>query len=76
MRTQGPLTSVEAVIEALGGTVQVSRLCGVRHSAVSNWQSFGRFPDKVSIYRTIRDALAEGGLEVDEALFTSNGEAA
>lgn len=39
--------TVSDVIEALGGTSAAAKMFGVRPSAVSNWKSFGRFPDRV-----------------------------
>jgi hypothetical protein len=35
---------VGAIVEELGGTVEVARIAQVVPSAVSNWKRFGRFP--------------------------------
>jgi hypothetical protein len=40
----GELTTVDDLVEALGGTNVVARLLGVGASAVSNWRSSGEVP--------------------------------
>ncbi len=38
------LSTIDEVIEALGGAAKVAALCGVGLTAVSNWRSRGRIP--------------------------------
>jgi hypothetical protein len=62
------------VIDALGGTGAVARICGVRSSAVSNWRRIGKFPPRVRI--PLEDAY--GGLGngmLDRELFAEVGNA-
>ncbi len=47
------------LIVALGGTLRVARLCGVRATAVSNWKKNGRVPP-VHHVRLWRETRARG----------------
>ncbi len=49
------LTSVDEVVETLGGTVKCARLTGSSFSAVSNWRAKGRMP--ADLYRSMSQAL-------------------
>lgn len=61
------IESVDAVIDAVGGTSAASRLAGVGLSAVSNWKSRGRIPaEKFKIFER---ALARLGTHADPKLF-------
>lgn len=61
------LTTVEAVVEALGGTTAAASTAGVGASAVSNWLERGKIaPDK---FLLIREALAAVGKEADPCVF-------
>lgn len=60
------LTSVEEVIEHLGGTGKVARLTGSTVPAVCNWRTYGRFPATMFLVMTQllrrRGAVAPPGL--------------
>lgn len=72
MRT---LTTVDDVVELLGRAT-LMRILGVTTGSVSNWLKDGRFPDRASMFRTVRDACVERGYDLDERLFggTTAGE--
>ena len=61
------LTSVDDVIEELGGTASVASLASVGASAVSNWRERRRIPQ--SCFFLVRDALAAKGKEADPSIF-------
>ena len=61
------LNSVDAVIEALGGTGATASLAGVGTSAVSMWSKREEFPAEYFVL--FRDALAALGKEVDPSIF-------
>lgn len=61
------LTTIEAVIEALGGVTSTAALSGVGLSAVSNWKARGRFPSEK--FLIFSDALGKNGNTVDPVLF-------
>lgn len=65
------LSTVRAVVDALGGTGQAAATLGVGTSSVSNWLAWGHFPDRASTLVSVRDACAALGLAVDERLFGS-----
>ena len=61
------LTTVEAVVEAFGGTTAAASAVGVGAPAVSNWIERGKIPsDK---FLLVRDALAAVGKDVDPCVF-------
>jgi hypothetical protein len=72
------LTSVEQVIEALGGTFKAAEAAKVGPSAVSNWKTRGRIPS--DRFFVITDALRREGKAVSPGLFgfaaADGGEAA
>ena len=41
--------TVSEIIDALGGTAEVARHFGVGRTAVGNWRSWGRFPDRLHL---------------------------
>lgn len=43
------LSTVDEVIDALGGTAAVARLTGGRMQAVSNWRDRGGFPPRTHL---------------------------
>jgi hypothetical protein len=49
------LSTVDSVIEALGGNGAVARLTGRTHQAVSNWRRRGHFPSET--FCVLRDEL-------------------
>jgi hypothetical protein len=61
------LKTVDAVIDAFGGTTATAVLFDVLPSAVSNWRALGRFPDRLH-FRISREADRRE-LEVSDALF-------
>lgn len=61
------LGTVEAVIEALGGTAATAALAGCKSPAVSNWRSRGRIP--AELFLVFSEALSGKGKQVDPALF-------
>jgi hypothetical protein len=53
------LTTVDAVIDALGGLTATATIVGVRPSAISNWKTRGGIPsDK---FMLLQRALADRG---------------
>lgn len=61
------LRTVEAVVEALGGTTAAAAAAGVGASAVSNWLDRGKIaPDK---FLLVREALFAVGKEADPCVF-------
>lgn len=61
------LTSVDALIDALGGTSKVADMAGVGLSAVSNWKARGRIPsEKFMIFDA---ALGSLNTRADPSLF-------
>lgn len=61
------LTTVDDVIEALGGTAAAAGLTGVTPPAVSNWRERGKIAtDKFPL---IREALAAKGKEASLSVF-------
>lgn len=61
------LTTVEAVVEALGGTAATAAAVGVGASAVSNWLERGKIaPGK---FLLVREALLAVGKDVDPCVF-------
>lgn len=62
------ITTVDELIEALGGTSAAAALLGVGMSVVSNWRSRGRIPaEKFMILAAALDA--RGNKKVDPKLF-------
>lgn len=62
------LTSVKAVIDALGGPAAACELAGVKSvSAPSNWKARGRIPSEH--FLIFADALRANGNEADPAVF-------
>jgi hypothetical protein len=60
-------TTVEAVLEAVGGDAEAARIGGVGASAVSNWKARGRIA--ADRYVVFSDALAAVGKKADPAVF-------
>jgi hypothetical protein len=58
--SEPPLTTTDAVIDALGGTQAAARLTGRRQSAASNWRHAGQFPPNT--YLAMMTVLAAKGL--------------
>lgn len=61
------LSTVDEVIEAVGGTAAAARLAGVGAPAVSNWRSRGRIASEK--FMIFADALREGGKEASPDVF-------
>ena len=61
------ISTVDGMIEALGGNTAVAALTGRGSSAVSNWRKRGRVPAELS--RVVERALAERGEQVAPSLF-------
>lgn len=61
------LNSVEAIIDALGGTAAAAALAGVGMSAVSNWKDRGRIP--AENFLTFSAALAKESKQADPVVF-------
>ena len=64
---------INEAIAAFGGTGKMAKRFGVGPSAVSNWKTAGRFPDRLH-YR-IAKAAEEEGIKLPASLFEP-GEAA
>lgn len=61
------LKSVEAIVDAVGGTSAAASLAGVGKSAVSNWRSRGVIP--AEHFLALSDALKARGKRVDPNVF-------
>ena len=61
------IKTVSDAVDAFGGTTVTSKIFGVLPSAVSNWRTDGRFPDRLH-YRISKEA-EQRGLKFDKALF-------
>lgn len=61
------ITSVEQMIDALGGTSAAADLVGIDKRVVSNWKARGRVP--AGYFFALTDALGAEGKEVDPAIF-------
>jgi hypothetical protein len=64
---QPSLLSTSAVIEALGGTIEVARLTKRRDSAVRNWRGFPTFPSNT--YKIFEKALKARKLSAPDWLW-------
>ncbi|MBM3553598.1 MAG: hypothetical protein FJX45_18075 [Alphaproteobacteria bacterium] len=60
-------TTTGDVIDALGGSDEVSRITGRGNNSVSNWRVTGKFP--TSSYFLFKNALAAIGATADDALW-------
>ncbi len=61
------LTTVDEVIETIGGATAVAGIAGVGLPAVSNWRARGKFPS--NMFLVVSKVLQENGKTVDPALF-------
>ena len=61
------LKTMDDVMAALGGPAAVAILTQTKHSAVCNWQTFGRFPAKT--YLVMSRALARKRHKAPTALW-------
>ena len=61
------LETVDALVEALGGTTAVAAIIGVGPSTVSNWRTWNRIPPR--LFFKIEDEALRRGLAVDRRLF-------
>ena len=61
------LSTVEEVIEALGGVSSVARLTGVSYTAPFNWKAANVFPPRH--YFVLRAALKKRGCSAPESLW-------
>ena len=61
------LSTVDAVIDAVGGTAAAAGLAGVGLSAVSNWRSRNRIPSEK--FMIFADVLRARGQEATPAVF-------
>ena len=61
------LTTIDAVIAALGGRVPAGRLVGVGPTAVSNWKKAGRIARNT--YPIMMDALRRGDMTAPASLW-------
>lgn len=61
------LKTVDALVEAVGGTSKAAEIGGVGPSAVSNWKSRGSIPsEKFMLFNSALDRI---GLRADPSLF-------
>lgn len=67
IRNRQPLTTVAAVIEALGGNDAVYALASVTPQQVTNWRSAGRFSS--TSYVLFTEALERIGRSAEPALW-------
>lgn len=58
---QEVLETADAVIDALGGTTEASKITGQSAQTVSNWRAGGRNRIPPEYFLTISRALADGG---------------
>jgi hypothetical protein len=68
-RCMSTLSTITAVIDALGGTVAAAKLTGRKKSAVSMWKARDRFPDEVELYLLITKELKRNGHTVSRTLW-------
>lgn len=61
------LKTVDAIVDALGGTSEVAVLTGVSLPAVSNWKTRRRIPSEK--FMIVADALEQRGVKADPDLF-------
>jgi hypothetical protein len=61
------LSSVEAVVDAVGGAAAAAGIAGVGMSAVSNWKARGCIP--AENFLCFSEALKREGKEADPAVF-------
>jgi hypothetical protein len=61
------LSTVDEIIDAVGGTAAAAGICGVGLSAVSNWRSRGRIPSEK--FMIFADALKRLGKKASPSLF-------
>lgn len=61
------ITSVDQMIDALGGTTAAADLAGIDKRVVSNWRARKRVP--AEYFLTLSQALADLGKEADPAIF-------
>lgn len=61
------LETVDAVIDAVGGSAAAASLGGVKAPAVSNWKARGGIPSE--LYLIFRDELARFGHAARPAVF-------
>jgi len=66
-REPATLDTVDAVIDALGGTAEVARLVGRGAQAVANWRKRGSMPPEM--FLIMSDALAARDLRALPALW-------
>ncbi len=67
MARKTKLNSVEAVIDALGGSAAAQKIAGVSQPAVSNWKARGRMPAEFFLVFGAR--LRKKAATVDPSLF-------
>lgn len=70
------ISTVGDLIEALGGTTAVARLCGRGVSAVSNWKARDALPDSAAVHHALMEAAARRDLAVVPAIWARRCEAA
>lgn len=61
------LSTIEAVIDAVGGTSAAASIAGVAPGAVSNWKARGRIP--AEFFFVFASRLEREGQSVDRDLF-------
>ena len=61
------LTTAGEIIDALGGSRIVSRLCGNKSFTATNWRAGGLFPPET--YAVLKRALAEKGYDAPDSLW-------
>lgn len=63
------LTTVEQVVDKLGGNLAVAAITGAKHtSAISNWKRLGKFPAKT--HKIMKDALQERSFDAPDDLWS------
>ena len=64
------LTTVDEIVEALGGNQNVADLFGVLPTSVSNWKAFGGFPERLHL-RLFQECQRRN-ITIDPAVFERN----
>ena len=66
--------TVSDVVSDLGGLAVVAEICGVGQTAVHNWRTWNRFPNRVDVLLAMQEACRKDGIPLDTDLFQSRAD--